>query len=393
MKLPNILQFLNRKQPNVTLKVNPAKNRTSVKLKYYRVPQVELQMDRLRSAIIAAKSPANPRRLMLYAIYEEILKDAHLLSQIRTATYSVQQSKFSITDEQGNEKPELHNLFEKTWFVDFLKYAIDSEWWGHSLIEFGDLADGEFDVVKLISRYHVRPEFGDVTIDVNDTSGIVYRDNPEKLFVVESGDPYSLGLLEIAAREIIWKIQARNDWATASERFGMPLLAIRTDSSNDAELNEMQNMADNFGANGWVILAKDDEIEIKNERGGADMFKIYLEKAKFCDEQISKLINGQTMTSDNGSSYAQANVHERILDAYTLARLMRIQNMINDNLMPFLAYNGYPVENCKLVFFDTKRWYDDLPESEPVIASDAKQTDESVSLRRMMYGLKKKYKL
>lgn len=371
-------------KPAIQLKNEP-KKRISARLKLFRRPRIELEMERLHAAVIMAQNPENPKRLFLYDLYHEILKDAHLLSQIRTAVYTVQQSKFVITDSKGNEKPELHDLFEKTWFVDFLEHTIMAEFWGHSLVEFGDLVNGQFDYVKLIKRQHVKPETGEVLIDINDTSGIEYRQNATKLFLIETGNPYSLGLLEVAAREIIWKIAARNDWAQASERFGMPLLAILSDSTSDKELDEMERMASNFGTNGYVILNRDSDVKLV-EKSGTNIHQIYLEKARFCDEQISKLINGQTMTSDEGSSYAQANVHERILNNYTLARLMRIQNSINDTLMPFLAAHGLAVADCKLMFYDTIRWYEDQPdENEEFDADDneSKKKDFRYRLNRL----------
>ena len=105
------------------------KKRVSPRLKLFRRPRIELEMDRLNFAVTAAQSPENPRRFWLYMLYHEILRDAHLLSQIRTAIYTIQQSKFIVTDSNGNEKPDLHNLFEAKWFTDYLEHATNAEFW------------------------------------------------------------------------------------------------------------------------------------------------------------------------------------------------------------------------------------------------------------------------
>ncbi len=338
------------------------KKRISIKLKRNRVIRVELEMDRFKSAVSQAENIDNPNRLNLLSFYKEILKDAHLLSQIRTAHYTVQQSKFIVTDGTEKEVPELHNLFETQWFTDFMKFALDVEFYGHSLLELQGL-DTEFSRASIIPREHVVQEQGIIKLDISDTDGIEYRPIADQFYLLELGDNYSLGLLEIAAREVILKNYARTDWSRASEKYGMPLLSIRTDATNQSELDNMENMAINFGSNGYVILNKEDEIEIKSMSAGDSFYKVYEENANFCDANISKLINGQTMTSDDGSSYSQANVHERILNDYTRARLQRIQNMINDKLFPFLIYHGYKLEGKKLIFSDILNWYADKPTS------------------------------
>jgi phage gp29-like protein len=338
------------------------KDRVSFRLKRYNPVRIDLEMARLKLAVQQAQNVDNPNRLNLYAIYAETLKEAHLLSQVRTAHYTVQQSKFTIVDAAENERPELHNLFEANWFTDFLTHALNAEFWGFSLIEFGTLENGEFKDITLIPRQNVLQEFDTVKIDPMDTKGIVYTDNATKLFLLPIGDKYDLGLLEVAAKEVISKNYSRTDWGRASEKFGMPLIAIRTDASNPKELDQMEEMAANFGSNGYVILNKDDEIEIKTMSAGESFYKIYKDNADFCDNQISKLINGQTMTSDDGSSYSQANVHERILNNYTRSRLHRLQNIINTQLFPFLIFHGYNLTGAQFRFTDIVNWFADLPE-------------------------------
>ncbi|MEA3450879.1 MAG: DUF935 family protein, partial [Bacteroidota bacterium] len=166
------------------------------------------------------------------------------------------------------------------------------------------------------------------------------------------GETHDLGLFEVASREVIWKSYSRADWSQASEKFGMPMLVIRTDTSNDTELDKIEQYAQNFGSNSYTILNKEDEVEIASFSGGNNFYEIYDKHIKVCDAYLSKLVNGQTMTSDDGSSYSQANVHERILNDYTLARMQRLQRDINDKLIPFLIENGYKLEGLKFQFLD-----------------------------------------
>ncbi len=279
-------------------------------------PKVDVEMENLKGAIATAEDIETPNRQLLYGIYLQILEESHLASQIRTAHYTVQQSEFKILKDD-TENEDMKKLFQKSWLTDFIKYSLDQEFWGHSLIEFGIMDEvNQFKEISLINRFHVIPEFQSVKINADDdiSDAIPYGKNLDKWFLFEVGDKFDIGILRKAAREIIWKTYARTDWSTASEKYGMPLLKINTDTSNEKELDELEQMAQNFGSNGYIIGGTDTEIEILQPDKGTQFYINYERLAKFCDDQISKLINGQTGTSDNQAYVGTAEVQERVLN-------------------------------------------------------------------------------
>ena len=90
-----------------------------------------------------------------------------------TAYGSVQNKSFKICDAKGVENPELTELFEAPWFKTFMELALQSRYWGHSLIELGDIIyiDGKpaYSEVKLVPRRHVIPEYGMIVTNENAT--------------------------------------------------------------------------------------------------------------------------------------------------------------------------------------------------------------------------------
>lgn len=327
------------------------KKRLSPKLKRNYHYRVELDLDNLKNAIDAARMPDFPNRELLHIIYDLISKDSHLASQIRTAKQAVQQSDFYLTKD-GKPDEKATDLLKTKWFDQFISYALDAEFWGHSLIEFGQLnSEWRFESIQLIPRLNVVQEQGIVIVQPGDMKGIDYRKAATQLALIEVGEPYSLGILELAAKEVIVKNYARTDWSQASEKYGMPLLKIRTDSQDDSEIDRMESQAANFGSNGYVILNMDDDAEIIADKG-TDRYKIYQENINVCDAQISKLINGQTGTSDEKAFVGSAEVHERILNDYTIARLRRMQHLVNNKLIPFLIYWGYPLDGFRFQYID-----------------------------------------
>lgn len=352
--------------------------RVSSSLKRNYQYRVELNLDNLKNAIDHARLVDVYNRELLYRIYHQVIKDSHLAAQMRTALFNILQSNFTLVKSNAGiaiptsrekqtpdkttdsaiptsreKQPEgPTELLQAEWFDDFVELVIDAEFWGHSLIEFGQLnAEGQFEEVNLIPRLNVRQEFGIVVPEYHDTKGVDYRNNAARLGLIEIGDYYNLGVLEIAAREVIIKNYARTDWSQASEKYGMPLLKILTESQDDKEIDRMEHMAANFASNGYVILNREDDAEIVAPHN-SDFHKIYMEAIGLCDQQLSKIINGQTGTSDERAFVGSAEVHERILNDYTRSRLRRTQHIINRQLLPFLIHWGYPLQGYKFQYTD-----------------------------------------
>ena len=350
--------------------------------------RIELDLDNLKAAVDNAKLPDMPQREMLYIIYDLISKDSHLASQIRTAKQTVQQSGFYVADKSGKESEYLTKLLQRGWFDTFIDLALDAEFWGHSLIEFGHLdMEGQFTETRLIPRLNVIPESGMVVMQIYDDKGIEYRKAITRLALIEVGGKYDLGLLELAAKEVIQKNYARTDWSMASEKYGMPLLKIITETQDEKELDRIESSARNFGSSGYIILGQDDDAEIIADKA-SDRFKIYQENINLCNDEISKLINGQTMTSDDGSSYSQAQIHERILNDYTIARLRRVQFLINSKLIPFLTFWGYPLEGAKIQYTDLlKKDPDKETTAEKAREDEGKKLNALQSIKNSLEGL------
>lgn len=306
------------------------------KLKRMYQSKVALQMRNLEAAIASAENPMQPSRITLYAIYKEIARDGQLLSQMRTTRNKLRAAAFLLVDAKGVEQKEAVKLLEKPWFSRYVSMWSDTQFWGHSLLEFDIDSDGSFLDVELVPREHVHPWSGEVVINTTDTKGLPYREPPFTQTLVEIGHSDDLGLLLIAAKEVIWKNYSRTDWSRYSEKFGMPLLAIKASQRDEKELDALEEMAANFGSNGYVILDDEDDIQFV-ETSKTDAYQVYKEMCQYCDSQISKIISGQTGTSDEKSFVGSAEVHERIMEDYLLALLRDLQDDVNYKLLPWAA--------------------------------------------------------
>lgn len=342
------------------MQVKRDEKRLAWQMKRNRRFKAELKMELWRSAILTAEDPIRPRRLFLLELYKEVLRDYHLLSQVRNRIMKVTGSPFALFPVGGDEPDwETTRLLETSWFRNYQKFVLESIYWGHSLIEFGDLVKArptvpgqfEFSTVSLIDREHVVPEQGLFLAEPHDEKGIPFREEPFKssLWIMEAGEPTDLGLLLPAVREVIWKYYSRTDWSQHSEKFGMPLLAIATAGMNDKEIDKLEEMAANFGSNGYVIMDDLENVDMK-ESAKTDAYKIYLELCKYCDQQNSKGINGSTAMTDEQAYVGSVQAQERQTNELIEDDMRFITNHINEKLLPFMMERGMPVNGLEFRF-------------------------------------------
>jgi phage gp29-like protein len=129
-------------------------------------------------------------------------------------------------------------------------------------------------------------------------------------------EPYGLGLAHALYWPVFFK---RNDikfWLVFLEKFGMPtaLAKVPAGQINDpAVVSKAVAMLRQIATDAGVVVPDSVAVELlEAARGGAADYES-LHAAM--NSAISKILVGQTMTTDNGSSRAQAQVHERVAEA------------------------------------------------------------------------------
>lgn len=337
MKVPTTIQNI-----FAAIKAPKRSGRKSKLLTKQPLDRVKMEIGNLTKAVENALDPLNSDRTDLLTMYENSWKDSQVIAEREKAESYLITEPFEVLEDETMNK-EKTKLFERPWFTHFITIAMYTDFWEYTLAEFQEQDEkGEFTDVKVFPRKHVRPFEKQIVINPTDREGISYEGQEYDFFLLPLGDPDSPGKLESITREVIWKTFARSDWSEYNERFGKPLLDFAIDTTNDEEVKEKEDMAANFGANGWIIRDVEEEVNITQvaSRASAENFK---DMANFCDDQIAKLMNGQTGTSDEKSFVGSAEVHERVLDKFTEARLKRVQDIVNYKLLPFLQYHGYPI--------------------------------------------------
>ena len=92
-----------------------------------------------------------------------------------------------------------------------MRLALEANYYGHSLIELGDVVEVNgrmaYSRVSLIPRTHVIPEYGVIVTHENDTwqTGYDYRNSELARWCIEAGGSHDLGLFLKCAQQTIPK--------------------------------------------------------------------------------------------------------------------------------------------------------------------------------------------
>ncbi len=300
----------------------------------------------------------SPNRQRLYDIYRDALVDLHLSGCIEQRKGFVMSRTFKLVDAAGKENEEAMHYFEQAWFKQMLKLSLDSIYWGHSLIELGDITtDGDgcicYDGVMLLPRKHVIPEYGRVVTDLGQdwTTGVEYRQPPFTDWLIEAGQPDDLGLLLKAATQTIPKKNMLAFWDTFGEIFGMPMRIARTTSRDEKEQERLLNMLNNSGSKLSMVANMDTEIEFV-ESGKSDAYNVYDKRIDRANSELSKLIIGQTMTIEDGSSLSQSQTHLEVFENLVESDRDMLRDIVNNQLIPRMVKHGFPVKGLRFEWDD-----------------------------------------
>lgn len=293
-----------------------------------------------RNAIKAAESIHNPRRKLLYDLYEEIVLDMHLTALMEKRKMRVTNTTIKFFNKDGKENEAINNLIETESFEDMVKDVLDSRFYGYSLLWFDSITD-KIDYA-LIDRRHVRPEIGHVISGVYDTTGIDYKEKPYNNYTLSAGKPKDFGLLSKAAVGVIYKKGDVADWSVFAQVFGTPFREYIYEDPTTRKL--LEETAKNTEAASYVVRPVNGEFKIHdtgNKTGSSDLYK---ELAKFCDEQMSKLILLNTMTTDAQGGNYKGEVHAQSEDEVTKADKRFILRILNEKFKTILANFGFATE-------------------------------------------------
>lgn len=163
---------------------------------------------------------------------------------------------------------------------------------------------------------------------------------------MKSGLPIRNGLARLAATSWMCKAYTLSDWMAYAETYGKPLRVGRYGgAASEADRQVLATAVANLGTDAAAVLPDSMRVEFVEASKGTGGHQLYLQLAEFLDRQMSKAVLGQTMTADDGSSQAQASVHNEVrLDIRTDDARQVSATLNRDLVRPYIDLNYGPHE-------------------------------------------------
>lgn len=161
---------------------------------------------------------------------------------------------------------------------------------------------------------------------------------------LKSGLPLKGGLARCQAAIFMWKSFSLRDWASFGERFGMPLrLGKYPAGTTEADIGRLFQAVGQMGMDSAAVISDTMSVEFADMSAGSGGETLFLARCEWLDKQCSKLVLGQTLTSDDGSSYSQAKVHDQVRGDILASDVKQLNRTLNRQLVkPLIDLNFGP---------------------------------------------------
>ena len=362
------------------LKTNPLQPKAII-MDWFKTYQSLLrkELDDWQNAREQRRHPWNPYTYAIQQLYQDACLDNVLSDQINKRILRVTNKNYLIKDVNDEIDQERSEWVRKKWFRQMVKYCLSSKFYGYSLVYINQWEKGNIISIKNMPREHVVPERGILLKNyTNYFDGLSYGDFPNFLIYMQL-DENAFGLLERIAPLTILKRHSWASWDEFEQIFGIPLRIAKSANMSQKHLDELAGWMDTMGTASYAVLQMSDEIEIHDNKQ-PDAFNVFNEKRKAVNEEISIGINGQTMTTFQGSSRSQSETHSKTQEEVTDEDIKDIEDWFNTDFITVMRNLGYDFPDGH---------YLDIVANTQMSIEERSKTDESVT--RMGFRLDPEY--
>ena len=298
--------------------------------------------------------PAVGTYFALAAEMEE--RDPHYRAVLQTRKLAVTRLQREVFwERQPDDADSAPQIFAATealvsqpWVGDVISDLTDATAKGYSVVELNwRSAGGQWTPIAGNWRY---PQ--DFWFDCGNTASFVSEQAelvslPYGKFIVhhatgKTGWVPRRGVAKVAMWSWMLKSFALRDWAAFLDAYGVPwrIGKYHKNATRD-QIGKLKGVITRMASDNAAIIPEGMSIEFPNVKpASASGRNPFLELAEYIDKQISKLVLGQTLTTDGGASHAQARVHGEVQAMVVEADARAIARTLTEQLItPFVRLN------------------------------------------------------
>ena len=168
-------------------------------------------------------------------------------------------------------------------------------------------------------------------------------------------NPYGRGLGYALYWPAFFKRNALKFWMIYLDKFAMPTAVGKVPGNKADDKHEMNKILQMMGAiqsDSAVAIPEDIQVELLEAvRSGSADYSVLLDRM---DKAISKIILSQTMTTDNGSSRSQADVHKEVRDEVVKGDADLLCDSFNETVVAWMTEWNHPGANPPKVWRRTE---------------------------------------
>lgn len=167
----------------------------------------------------------------------------------------------------------------------------------------------------------------------------------------KSGLPLRGGLARAAGWSYLFKNYTIKDWVTFAEIYGQPLRVGKYGpNASEAEIDILLRAVREIGSDAAAVIPESMLIDFKDAGGKSASAELYERLVSYLDNQVSKAVLGQTLTSDSGhkgggggGSLAMARVHDEVRHDILRSDARQVSATLNRDLVrPLVDLNLGP---------------------------------------------------
>jgi phage gp29-like protein len=329
---------------------------------------------------------ANPDPVLRQAgkttrVYDELLTDDHVGSCVDTLKTGVQCLEWEI--DRGLSKSriakEVYQILKDVDLYTFIGQIMDGDLFGWQPFEitWGFLGAGEgLYPLKVESKPRDWFVFGK-------NNELLFRSKrrplgepvPEDKFLLARHqpsyeNPYGVALLSRCFWPVTFKKGGLDFWCRLAEKYGFPYaVATVPDNTDEAKADEILEMLTNLINDGVAVLGANQNAQFLEMKSGTTSHLLFNGLVDWGDKAISKVLLGQTMTTEVGQSgsRAQAEVHEKQLGKRDDAREHRVCHVVNQLIAKICDFNWPGQAAPEFRFFEERDVNKETAERDKVI--------------------------
>lgn len=294
----------------------------------------------------AAENPIRPNRTGYLDMCDEVLTDAHLYAVIQKWKAAILNSPIEFTRD-GVVDERIGEQIRSPWFLNFCSDALDRELFGNTLVQLR--REDDWLNYDMIPRKHYDPVRRIILQKQTDSDGDSFDDFADLVLL---GDPRDLGLLAKAALYVIYKRNAMSDFAQFVELYGHPLKEGTYDAWDAEMRKKLTDDLYNAGGSSVFVHPNGTTVNLHDTTSKGATGELYKGFMSFCNDEISKLILGNTLTTEAGDIGTQAlgTVHQAGEDRITRMSRTKLLNVLNYELTDVFTNLGFNTAGGEFTF-------------------------------------------